>query len=157
MNQHDEIRPLLALAAAGDMQPDEQRQVNEHLRDCVACTQELAALGALAAGLRTLPSPEMALGLAERTRARVAAELGARVERRRHYLLVGLLLAFGWALTLLSIAGARYFGDDLARLLRVSVTEFEVGFIGYALFAASATALLAGLAGPRHEAQRRAS
>jgi anti-sigma factor RsiW len=157
MNRHNEIRGLLALAAAGDLQPDEQRRVNEHLCECPVCAHELDALRTLATGLRILPPPPTSLGLAARTRARVAAELAARAERRRHHLLIGLLGAFGWLLTLLTLAGARYFGDDLARLLRVSVTQFEVGFIGYTLLAALATAAFAGLTGPRHEAQRRTS
>jgi anti-sigma factor RsiW len=157
MNRHDEVRALLALAAAGDLEPDDQRRVNDHLRECAACSQELSALRALATGLRILLSPNMSLGLAARTRIRVAAELAARKERRRHHVLVGLLIGFGWALTLLTFAAARWFGDDLARLFRVSVMQFEVGFIGYTLLVAIATAAFAALAGPRHQAQRRLS
>jgi anti-sigma factor RsiW len=159
MNHHDEIRGLLALAAAGDLGADEQRRVANHLRECAACTSELAALRALAEGLRILPAPQTSLGLVARTRARVAAELLARQERRRHHMLIALLIAFGWALTLLTIAAGRWFGDDLARFFRVSVAQFELGFIGYTLLAAVATAGFAALAGPRyeHDAQRRLS
>lgn len=157
MHYHDEIRRLLALAAAGDLQPDEQQQVDEHLRECAACTRELAVLRVLAAELKILPVPQPSPGLGARTRARVAAQLAARAERRRHHLLIGLLISFGWAVTLLTLAVPRYFGDDLARLLRLSFTEFQVAFISYTLLAALATAAFAGLAGPRHQAQRRTS
>lgn len=157
MNHHDEIRSLLALAAAGDLQPNEQQRVDVHLRECAACSQELAVLRVLAAELRVLPAPQPPLGLGARTRARVAAQLGARAERRRHHLLVALLISFGWIVTLLTLGAARYFGDDLARLLRLSFVEFQVAFISYTLLAALATAAFAGLAGPRHQAQRRTS
>ena len=157
MNRHDDVRGLLALAAAGELEAEEQRRVNDHLLECAACAQEMASLRELAAGLRILPAPSVSLGLAARTRARVAAELAAREERRRHHLLLGLLIVFGWGLTFAALGAAHWFGDDMARLLRVSATQFELGFIGYGLLAAIASAAFAALAGPREQAQRRLS
>jgi anti-sigma factor RsiW len=157
MNRHDEIRGMLALAAAGDLAPDEQRRVKAHLRDCEICARELAALRYLAAGLRILPQPHTSLGLPARTRARVAGELAARRERRRNHMIMAWLIAFAWALTLVTIALGRMFGGDFARLFRVSASQFEFAFIGYTLLAAVAAAAFAGLAAPRHQAQRRLS
>jgi anti-sigma factor RsiW len=157
MDEHTEIRDLLALAAAGALEPGEQQRVEAHLRDCAACARDLAGLRALAAELRIVPAPQPSLGLAARTRARVAAEFTARAERRRYHLLLGLLISFGWLLTLLTVLVFRYFGEDLARFFRLSFSELEIGLIAYTLLAALATAAFAGLAGPRHQAQRRTS
>lgn len=157
MNRHDEVRGLLALAAAGELEAEEQRRVNEHVRECAACAQEMASLRELAAGLRILPAPPVSLGLAARTRARVAAEFAARQERRRHHLLLSLLIIFGWVLTLVALATVHWFGDDMARLLHVTAAQFELGFFGYGLLAAIASAAFAALAGPRVQGQRRLS
>jgi anti-sigma factor RsiW len=157
MNEHTEIQGLLALAAAGALEPAEQARVDGHLRTCAACAKELAGLQALAAELSILAAPQPPLGLAARTRARVAAELAARAERRRHHLLLGLLISFGWLLTLLTLLAARYFGDDVARLFRLSFSDVEIGFFAYTLLAALASAAFAGVAGPHHHAQRRTS
>jgi anti-sigma factor RsiW len=157
MNPHDEIRDLLALAAAQSLDNAEQTRVEAHVRVCAECASQLASLRTIAASLRNLPEPQAALGLAARTRMRVAAEMAGRAERRRHRLLITFLICFGWAITLLTLLAGRYFADDLAHLFRISFTQFAVGFIGYTLFASVASAALAGLIGPRLQAARRMS
>ncbi|MGE5321310.1 MAG: hypothetical protein ACM3SW_00510, partial [Actinomycetota bacterium] len=119
------------------------------------CAARLASLREVTAALGSLPVPQPSLGLAARTKLRVAGELAARAEHRRQHLLIGLLIGFGWVLTLLTLFAARYFAGDLAELLHVSNAAFAVGFASYALLAALASAGLVGVIGPRHQAARR--
>jgi hypothetical protein len=157
MNPHDEIRDLLAFAAAQTLDGAQQAKVDAHIHECADCAAELASMQRITAALGSVPAPQPSLGLAARTRLRVAAEMAARAERRRQHLLITLLICFGWAITLLTLLAGRYFADDLAHLFRISFTQFAVIFIGYTLVASVASAAFAGLIGPRLQAARRMS
>jgi anti-sigma factor RsiW len=157
MNQHDEIRTLLTLAAARSLDGAEQARVEAHIRECADCAAELASMQRIAAVLRSLPAPQPSLGLAARTRLRVAAEMAARTKRRQYHLLITLLICFGWIITLLTLLAGRYFADDLAYFFNLSFAQFAIGFIGYTLLASVASAAFAGLIGPRLQAARRMS
>ncbi len=156
MNDHKEIRSLLALAASGDLQPDEQKRVDGHLRECADCRREFAVLRALAENLRILPEPHPSLGLAARTRARVIAEVAARAERRRQHVLLALLICFGWILTLLTLFLGGRLVAVLAQMMGFSPAQFVAGFIGYTVLTVLASAAFAALIGPRLQATRRA-
>lgn len=155
MNEHDRIHGLLALAAAGALDESELAHLQKHLRGCPECAARLTSLRELTAALGSLPVPQPALGLAARTRLRVAGKLVARAERRRRHLLIGSVICFAWVLTLLTFFATRYFAADLAELLHVSFTEFVLGFISYSLLAALASAGFAGVIGSRYVDRRR--
>ena len=155
MSEHEQIQGMLALAAAGALDESELAQLQMHVSGCPECAARFASLRELTAALGSLLVPQPALGLAARTRLRVAGELAARAERRRQHLLIGLLIGFGWVLTLLTLFAARHFAGDLADVLHVSLTEFAIGFIIYALLAALASAGFAGVIGSRYQAARR--
>lgn len=155
MNEHEQVQGLLALATAGALDESELSQLQTHLRSCAECAARLASLRQVTAALGSLPVPQPALGLAARTRLRVAGELAARAERRRQHLLLGSLICFGWVLTLSTVFATRYFAADLAELLHVSFTEFVLGFISYSLLAALASAGFAGVIGSRYVDRRR--
>ena len=157
MNQHDQIRDLLALAAAQVLDGAEQARVEAHVRECAECAAELASMRGIAGALGNLPAPQPSLGLAARTRLRVASEMAARAERRRHHLVTTLLSCFGWAVMLLTLLAGRYFADDLSRLFHLSYAQFAIGFIGYTLLASLASAAFAGLIAPHVQAARRLS
>lgn len=157
MNEHNEVRGLLALAASGDLHKDEQRRVNDHLRECAPCRQDFYALRSLAADLRILPAPHPSLGLAAKTRARVAAEVAAGAERRRYHVLLALLICFGWILTLLTLFLGGRLAAGLAQMMGFSPAQFVAGFIGYLILTVLASAVFAGLVGPSLQATRRAS
>jgi hypothetical protein len=82
MSQHDSVRPLLAVSAAGLLDAAEERLVREHARDCADCAAELAALGELAAALAILPAPAPPPDLLARTQARIAADRDRREAQR---------------------------------------------------------------------------
>ena len=58
MSDHEHVRQLLALSAAGLLDPGEERLVREHARQCAACAAELEEFAALSAGLSALPAPQ---------------------------------------------------------------------------------------------------
>jgi predicted anti-sigma-YlaC factor YlaD len=74
MSDHESVRQLLALSAAGLLDAGEERLVREHAHECAACAAELDEFTALSAGLRALPMPQPPAYLLARTSALVAAE-----------------------------------------------------------------------------------
>jgi anti-sigma factor RsiW len=90
MTAHETTGPLLALSASGLLDPEGERRVREHIRECPECAARLASLSALAARLSAMPSPKPPAELIARTQARVAAELA-----RRHDRVSGVVLALG--------------------------------------------------------------
>jgi predicted anti-sigma-YlaC factor YlaD len=92
MSDHESVRELLALSAAGLLDPDEERLVQEHARQCAACAAELDSYAALSAGLSALPTPRPPADLVWRTSVLLAAES----DRRQGAFLAGVaaILAF---------------------------------------------------------------
>lgn len=71
------IRDLIPLAAGADLEVAEQREVESHLKSCLACMREFRAFAAVRAALLVEEAPlERAapVGLAESIRAAIAAE-----------------------------------------------------------------------------------
>ena len=89
---HDDIRPMLALSAAGLLEADDERRVREHARACAACAAELESFGELAAALTVLPAPPPPRDLLARTQARIAAD---RDRREAYRLTVAAALCAG--------------------------------------------------------------
>jgi len=102
MSEHDTIRELLALAAAGALTPAEEQRVAEHLPSCIACLNELEAWRPIAGELRRLPTPQPSPWLAQATRARVEAELAEQAEHGWNCRFLTVVVAFSWLLTMAS-------------------------------------------------------
>lgn len=98
MSEHDEIRELLTMIAAGALTENEDLRVSRHARECAVCAAEIAEWQALAAGLRRLPTPQPSARLIELTRASVAQQLAERAERRWDQGVVISVVVFGWVL-----------------------------------------------------------
>ena len=96
MTEHESVRGMLALAAAGMLGPEDVRRVEQHASSCEACRAELEIWSGYAQGLRTLPQPSAPEGMLERTRARILQVHDAAAEKRRHELHLAALAAFGW-------------------------------------------------------------
>jgi cytochrome c biogenesis protein CcdA len=118
MTAHEETRALLALSAAGLLEPFEERRVREHIQGCVSCAAELDALAALSAGLSAQPLPVMPPDLAVRTQAMLAAELAARAEVRRGSVLVVAAGMFALLLTCFTWCGYEWFTGGAVAVLR---------------------------------------
>ena len=97
MTEHESIRAMLALAAAGVLGPDEVRRVEQHGRTCELCRKDLETWSAYAQGLQRLPQPSAPEGIVQRTQARILQERAAAAGRRRHELFLAALAIFGWA------------------------------------------------------------
>ena len=91
---------MLALAAAGALDAQEQRRVEEHARECPACRRELEIWSGYAQGLRQLPQPPSPAQLMERTRARLMQERATAADRRWDELMLGALALFAWTVGL---------------------------------------------------------
>ncbi len=104
MNEHDTIRELLALAAAGALTRAEEQRVAEHVRSCVACSNELEAWRPIASELRRLPTPQPSPWLAQATLARAEAKLTEQAEHEWNRRVLIAVVAFSWLLTIASRA-----------------------------------------------------
>ena len=83
MNEHESVRAMLPLAAAGLLGPGELRRIEQHARTCELCRSDLETWSVYAQGLRKLPQPSAPAGLLERTRARIIHEHAVAAGRRR--------------------------------------------------------------------------
>jgi anti-sigma factor RsiW len=100
MSEHECMRELLTLAAAGALDAQEQRRLQEHVRDCPACRRELEVWSGYSQSLRQLPQPPVPAQLMERTRARLIEERAAAADRRWDELMLGALALFAWTVGL---------------------------------------------------------
>lgn len=100
MTSHESTRPLLALSAAGLLDPDGERQVREHVAECQECAAHLAGLASLAAGLNTMPAPRPSPELLARTQARVSADLAKRRDGKSGVVLALAGCLSGWVVSL---------------------------------------------------------
>ncbi len=131
MNEHESIRELLALAAAGALDENEQRKLDRHLVECSACNAELDAWRGLAASLKRLPTPQAPSMLVERTRSRVALELAAIAERRKSYWVMAFLVLFSWTVTLVTWPVVRLLSGGVLSWLDLSFNQTWFGLAGY--------------------------
>ena len=98
MIRHEDLRKMVALAAAGVLDPSEQRTVAQHTRECDECRRELEILTRYSTGLGSMPQPVVPEGLLERTRLRVAEAGWAAAERRSRDLLLALMVVLSWVI-----------------------------------------------------------
>jgi len=102
MSEHDKIRELLALAAADALTSAEEKQVAEHVRSCIACSNELEAWRPIASELRRLPTPQPSSWLVQATLARAEAKLSEQAEHDWNRRVMIFVLSFAWLLTIAS-------------------------------------------------------
>ena len=112
MNDHESVRKLLALSAAGLLDAAEERLVREHTRQCAACAAELEEFAALSGGLRALPTPAPPAGLTVRTATLMVAE----ADRRQGARLAAASAIFACAFVLLIAQMLRVLAGDTAAL-----------------------------------------
>ena len=156
MSEHESMKELLALAAAGALDGEPQRRLDEHVRDCPLCRRELEIWSAYSQGLRRLPQPPAPGQLMERTRARVLQERATAAERRWNDLMLGALALFAWTVGLSFWFLLRIFtGGELvimgANLVRLGIWSALSTVLVWLTAAAAALAL-----GKRRRELRRA-
>ena len=160
MSEHDKIRELLALAAAGALTSAEEKQVAEHVRSCIACSKELEAWQPIASELRRLPTPQPSSWLVQSTLARAEAKLTEQAEHDWNHRLMIIVVALAWLLTIASWAVFHVVSGRFERLLgpQFSHTQFSYRWISFAAFTALewlAGGVAAVMLGIRQRGERR--
>jgi anti-sigma factor RsiW len=124
MSEHDLVRELLALAAAGALDEADQLRVERHVRGCENCRAEAGSWGAYSRGLRALPQPGIPEGLMQRTRAHVLQERAAMNERRWDDLVLAALALFAWTFSLSAWLLVRIFTGGALFILGTNFLRF---------------------------------
>ncbi|HKS82929.1 MAG TPA: hypothetical protein VJR23_15605 [Candidatus Acidoferrales bacterium] len=128
MSEHDDIRELLSLAASGALESVEEERVARHIRSCALCSEELEDWRRIASGLRRMPTPQAPRGLVERARARAEMKLAEEAERRWNRRVMIFVIAFAWAITLLSWPVFRLASSGLLSLVDPGMNKAWIGF-----------------------------
>ena len=140
------VTDLLALAAAGALDPEEQERVDAHLRDCPECLGTAEQWRTLGDGLRGLPGPQPSPGLLARTRAAIERRQAEREERTWNRAALGFVIVFGWTLTGVAWLLLELLVGKLAlrfdRPLGPTIAWFAAYLVAGWLAAAAATVLL---------------
>jgi len=154
MNEHESVRAMLPLGAAGLLDPDEVRRVEEHARTCELCRSDLETWSVYAQGLRKLPQPSAPAGLMERTRARIIQEHAVAAGRRRHAWLLGALAAFGWTSSLAFWVVARALTGGVFTVMGVNWVNGLAWSLGSTVVAWTTAAAAAMMLGRGREMRR---
>jgi len=140
------VTDLLALAAAGVLDPGEQARVEAHLRECPECAARAEPWRTLGDGLRGLPTSAPSPGLLARTRAAVERRQAEREEQGWNRAALGFLIVFGWTLTGVAWLLLELLVGELAlrfdRPLGPTIAWFAVYLVAGWVTAAAATVLL---------------
>lgn len=128
MSEHDEIRELLALAASGALESEEEERVARHIRSCALCSEELEDWRRIASGLRRIPTPQAPRGLVERARARAEMKLAEEAEHRWNRRVMIFVIVFAWAITLMSWPVFRLISNGFLSLVDPGMNKAWIGF-----------------------------
>jgi anti-sigma factor RsiW len=103
MNNHDELRELLPLAAAGGLDGEDAAAVRKHLGQCATCAEEFKRWETVVSHVAKAPvQPEVPAWLAQRTIQRVKHAREATEQKRWNNRVLAGLVAFSWATALAS-------------------------------------------------------
>jgi predicted anti-sigma-YlaC factor YlaD len=143
----EHVRELLALQAAGVLEPGDSERVAAHLRDCPACAAEEASWRALAGEMRRLAPHRPSRSLVERTREAVEALVAERAERGWNRAALAFLVAFAWTLTVVAWLFLDLFTGAMALRLQRPVGSTAAWYGAYLVagwLTAGAAAVLLG-------------
>lgn len=131
MMEHDKIRGLLGLAAAGALSPDEEQQVALHVRTCAACAQDLESWQSIVGHLQRLPTPQPSAGLVQRARLLAEQRLLQEADYRWQRSVMVFLVAFSWVLTIVSWPIVRVVSGHFLELLGPQLNRTWISFAGF--------------------------
>jgi hypothetical protein len=123
MNQHESIWNMLPLAAAGALEFEELRQIEQHVQVCDKCRRELETWSQYAEELHQLPQPSVPAGLLERTHTRILQQNTGATEDRVDAILLGAIAIFGWAVGLTLWVVARGLTGGAVNLLGMNLVD----------------------------------
>jgi hypothetical protein len=131
MSEHDKIRELLALAAADALTSAEEKRVAEHVRSCIACSNELAAWRPIASELRQLPTPQPSSWLVQATLARTEAKLTEQAEHDWNRRVMIVVVALSWLLTIASWPLFQVVSGRFGSLIEPPFIHTWIGFAAF--------------------------
>jgi anti-sigma factor RsiW len=143
----DHPRELLALAAAGVLDPAEAARVETHVASCAACATEAARWRRLAEDLGRMGAPRPSRALVARTTEAVESRFAERAEQAWNRAALGFLVAFAWTLAVLAWVMLDLVAGGLARQLErpAAATAWLYGmYLVAGWLTAGATAVLLG-------------
>lgn len=155
MSEHDKVRELLALAAAGALTAAEEKRVAEHLRSCISCSHELEAWRPIAAELRRLPTPQPSPWLLQATLARAEAKLAAQAEHASNRHVIIFVVALAWLMTIASWPVFDFVSPYLGSLLGPLFGHTWISFAAYTALGWLAGAVAAVMLALRQRGERR--
>ena len=155
MSEHDKIRELLALAAAGALTAAEERRVAEHVRSCVSCSNELEAWRPIASELRRLPTPQPSSWLVQATLARAEAKLTEQAEHDWNRRVMIVVVAFAWLLTIASWLPFHVLSERFGSLLGPQFTSTWINFAAFTALGWLAGGVAAVMLAIRQRGERR--
>jgi anti-sigma factor RsiW len=154
VSEHAAIRELLSLAAAGVLDPDEQRRVEQHATVCDACRRELELWQGYSRELVRLPAPVAPKYLADRTRARVLEKRAAAAERRWDDIVLAVLVLLCWTVSLVAWVVFRLFNGGMSSVVESSFVTILEWLGASTLFAWLTAAVAAVMLGSRRGVRR---
>ena len=154
MSEHASIRELLSLAAAGVLEPDEQRRVQHHVAVCDACRRELEVWQSYSRDLVRLPAPVAPKHLAERTCARILEQRAAAAQRRWDDIVLGVLVLLGWTVSLVAWVVFRLFSGGMLSVVETSFVTILTWLGASTVFAWLTAAVAAVMLGGRRSVRR---
>ena len=154
MSDHAAIRELLSLAAAGVLDPEEQRRVQQHVDVCDACRRELELWQGYSRELVRLPAPVAPKYLAERTSARILAQRAAASQRRWDDIVLAVLVLLGWTVSLVAWIVFRLFSGGMLAVLESGFVTILIWLGASTLFAWLTAAVAAVMLGGRRSVRR---
>ena len=131
MSEHDNLRRLLALAAADALTSAEQKLVAQHVRSCSACSNELGAWQPIANELRRLPTPQPSSWLVRATLARAEAKLTEQAEHDWNRRVMIFVLSFAWLLTIASWPALHFLSKHFGNLFGQQFTRTWISFAAF--------------------------
>lgn len=155
MSEHEEIRELLALAAAGALSAAEEELVALHLRSCDACSRHMESWQSIARDLRRLPTPQPTAALLQRTRLLAEQKLAEEAEYRWQRSVMVFVVTFAWVLTIVSWPVVRLVTGGLLSLLDPQLNRTWISFAGFTSLVWLAGGSAAVLLSLRHRRERR--
>ena len=155
MSEHDKIRELLALAAAGALTTAEEKQVAEHVRSCIACSRELDAWRPIATDLCRLPTPQPSSRLIQATLALAEAKLAEQAELDWGRRLMIFVVALAWLLTIASWLLFHFASGHLGSLLGPPFGRTWISFAAFTALGWIAGGVAAVMLAVRQRGERR--
>ena len=155
MNEHDKIRELLALAAADALTSAEEKQVAEHVRSCIACSNELEAWRPIASELRRLPTPQPSSWLVQATLAGAEAKLTEQAEHDWNRRVMIFVLSFAWLLTIASWPVFHILSRRFGSLLELQFSHTWISFAAFTVLGWLAGGVAAVMLAIRQRGERR--